>query len=77
MHATTNIERVVDLTSWMRRSVLTPVATLGLRLQAFAVPIRAAACSSELAIRLHIEVGHILRRRTTVSEAFLRVAEII
>jgi hypothetical protein len=58
MHATTNSERVVGLTSWMWRSVdmqiegqPTPVATLALRLLAFAVPIRArlvelGACDS-------------------------------
>ena len=58
MHATTNSERAVGLTSWMRRSVdmqiegqPTPVATLALHLLAFAVPIRArrvelGACDS-------------------------------
>ena len=58
MHVTTNSERAVGLTSWMRRSVdmqiegqPTPVATLALHLLAFAVPIRArrvelGACDS-------------------------------
>ena len=58
MHATTNSERVVGLTSWMESSVdmqiegqPTPVATLALHFLAFAVPIRArrvelGACGS-------------------------------
>jgi hypothetical protein len=58
MHVTTNSERAVGLTSWMRRSVdiqiggqPTPMATLALHLLTFAVPICArhvelVACDS-------------------------------
>ena len=63
----------------------TPVATSALHLVAFAVPIRArhvelGACDSPADWRgwaVREVVGHIVRHRTTVSEAFLRVAEII
>jgi hypothetical protein len=61
------------------------LATLALRLLAFAVPIRARhveleACNSLADWRgyaVREVAGHILRHRITVSEAFLRVAEII